>query len=160
MANWGGPIFIISIFWLGWTSYPSISILVPATAGLLTGISLTFIFVRTSFPERRPPNFPFKARSDELHHRHLSASCGIGIGGEYCGSKFVRRCISCGYHCRSLEVFEIPLIFPSGHPAIRESNVRGIEPSHCIDRARRCIPLARSSAVPTPQMGSCSAQEK
>ena len=50
MANWGGPIFIISIFWLGWTSYPTISIWAPLMAGLLNGISLTFIFVRIVFP--------------------------------------------------------------------------------------------------------------
>ena len=42
---------IISIFWLGWTSYPSISLWAPMMAGLLIGISLTFIFVSTTFPE-------------------------------------------------------------------------------------------------------------
>ena len=51
MANWGGPMFITAIFWLGWTSYPSISIWAPMMAGFLLGISLTFIFVSLVFPE-------------------------------------------------------------------------------------------------------------
>lgn len=43
--------FVIAIFWLGWTSYPSISIWAPMMSGLLLGIALTFIFVSLAFPE-------------------------------------------------------------------------------------------------------------
>ena len=161
MAHWGGPLFIISIFWLGWTSYPSISIWVPMMAGLPLGISLVFLFVSAVVSEKyRPPDSSMTtARSNKLYHRYISASRGIGVGGNDCGPKFVWRCIPCK-HSRSLEVFEVPLIFQFGCPAVRESNVRGTKSSHRIDCARCRILPAGSSAVLTPQMGSRSAQEK
>jgi len=45
MAKWGGPILAISMFWFGWTSYPSISLWAPLMAGLGVGLSLVFLFL-------------------------------------------------------------------------------------------------------------------
>ena len=39
------PIFAISFFWFGWTSYPSISFWAPMLSGLAMGFSVIFIFV-------------------------------------------------------------------------------------------------------------------
>lgn len=39
------PIFALSFFWFGWTSYPSISFWAPMLAGLAMGFSVVFIFV-------------------------------------------------------------------------------------------------------------------
>jgi hypothetical protein len=45
MAKWGGPILAISMFWFGWTSYPSISLWAPVVAGLGVGLSLIMLFL-------------------------------------------------------------------------------------------------------------------
>ncbi|EJD04165.1 MFS general substrate transporter [Fomitiporia mediterranea MF3/22] len=39
------PIFAVSFFWFGWTSYPSISFWAPMLAGLAMGFSVVFIFL-------------------------------------------------------------------------------------------------------------------
>jgi hypothetical protein len=51
MSLYGGPLFIAGIFWLGWTSYPSISLWAPLMAGFPIGIALIFLFVWL-FPSR------------------------------------------------------------------------------------------------------------
>jgi MFS family permease len=48
MSLYGGPLFIAGIFWLGWTSYPSISLWAPLMAGFPIGISLIFLFLSLS----------------------------------------------------------------------------------------------------------------
>ncbi|KAI5121794.1 hypothetical protein M0805_009786 [Coniferiporia weirii] len=45
MAIVGAPVFAISFFWFGWTSYPSISFWVPMMAGGGMGLSVVFIFL-------------------------------------------------------------------------------------------------------------------
>ncbi|KAH8108013.1 MFS general substrate transporter [Cristinia sonorae] len=42
---WASPIFAISFFWFGWTSYPSISFWAPMLAGLAIGFSTVWIFL-------------------------------------------------------------------------------------------------------------------
>ena len=42
---YGAPVYALSFFWFGWTSYPSISFWVPMLAGLAMGLSVVFIFV-------------------------------------------------------------------------------------------------------------------
>jgi hypothetical protein len=49
MSIVGGGIFVVSFFWFGWTSYPSISYWSPMLAGGAFGLSVTMIFV-SSFP--------------------------------------------------------------------------------------------------------------
>jgi len=44
LAVIGAPIFAISFFWFGWTSYPSISYWAPLTAGFAIGLSTIMIF--------------------------------------------------------------------------------------------------------------------
>lgn len=44
----GAPLFAISFFWFGWTSFPSISFWSPLFAGGLMGFSIFLIFVGTS----------------------------------------------------------------------------------------------------------------
>lgn len=39
-----GPFFIIAYFWLGWTSYPSIPVIVPMLAGLWFGAGSLLLF--------------------------------------------------------------------------------------------------------------------
>lgn len=41
----GAPVFAISFFWFGWTSYPSISYWAPMLSGLPMGFGITFINV-------------------------------------------------------------------------------------------------------------------
>ncbi|EJT97844.1 MFS general substrate transporter [Dacryopinax primogenitus] len=45
MAIVGGPLFAISFFWFGWTSYPSISFWSPMMATFPLGIGITLIFL-------------------------------------------------------------------------------------------------------------------
>ncbi|KAF5013568.1 hypothetical protein FDECE_428 [Fusarium decemcellulare] len=45
LACIGGPLIIISLFWLGWTSYPSIHPAVPAMSGLLFGAGYLVMFM-------------------------------------------------------------------------------------------------------------------
>ncbi|KAF5323409.1 hypothetical protein D9611_005791 [Ephemerocybe angulata] len=40
-----GPLFAISFFWFGWTSFPSVSFWVPLMSGLLMGFSIQLIFL-------------------------------------------------------------------------------------------------------------------
>ncbi|KDN35401.1 hypothetical protein RSAG8_11622, partial [Rhizoctonia solani AG-8 WAC10335] len=40
---WAAPLYAISFFWFGWTSYPSISYLAPAFSGILSGFSVALI---------------------------------------------------------------------------------------------------------------------
>lgn len=42
---WAAPIFAISFFWFGWTSYPHISYWAPMLAGLAMGFSIVWIFL-------------------------------------------------------------------------------------------------------------------
>ncbi|KAH6916843.1 polyamine transporter 1 [Coprinopsis sp. MPI-PUGE-AT-0042] len=41
----GGPLFALSFFWFGWTSFPSISYWAPMLSGLLIGFSMQLIFL-------------------------------------------------------------------------------------------------------------------
>ncbi|KAH6971332.1 major facilitator superfamily domain-containing protein [Ilyonectria destructans] len=45
LACGGGPLVVTSLFWLGWTSYPSIHPAVPALSGLLFGTGYLIIFM-------------------------------------------------------------------------------------------------------------------
>jgi len=45
VALCGAPLFAISFFWFGWTSYPSISFWAPALSGLFMGCSVVWIFL-------------------------------------------------------------------------------------------------------------------
>lgn len=45
MAFIAGPLFSVSFFWFGWTSFPSISYWAPLMAGLLMGFAIQLIFV-------------------------------------------------------------------------------------------------------------------
>lgn len=42
---YAAPIFAISFFWFGWSSYPSVSFWVPMLAGLPMGFSIIWIFL-------------------------------------------------------------------------------------------------------------------
>ncbi|KAI0348401.1 MFS general substrate transporter [Trametopsis cervina] len=44
-ALWAGPMFAISFFWFGWTSYPSVSYWAPLLSTLLLGFSVVWIFL-------------------------------------------------------------------------------------------------------------------
>ncbi|THG98447.1 hypothetical protein EW145_g7424 [Phellinidium pouzarii] len=41
----GAPIFAVSFFWFGWTSFPSISYWAPMVAGGAMGLSIVFLFL-------------------------------------------------------------------------------------------------------------------
>ncbi|KAK8920455.1 Polyamine transporter 3 [Metarhizium anisopliae] len=45
LATVGGPLFVISLFWLGFTAKPSISFVVPMLAGLPFGMGFQLIFM-------------------------------------------------------------------------------------------------------------------
>lgn len=42
---YASPIFAVSFFWFGWTSYTSISLWAPLMSGLLMGFSVVWIFL-------------------------------------------------------------------------------------------------------------------
>ncbi|KAI9005541.1 major facilitator superfamily domain-containing protein [Hyaloraphidium curvatum] len=44
----GGPIFVVGLFWLAWTCYPSIHWIVPALAGIPLGAGVLTIFMSLS----------------------------------------------------------------------------------------------------------------
>jgi hypothetical protein len=44
-ALWAGPMFAISFFWFGWTSYPSISFWAPLMSSSILGFSVVWIFL-------------------------------------------------------------------------------------------------------------------
>jgi hypothetical protein len=46
IALLASPLFAISFFWFGWTSYPSIPFWSPLFAGGLMGFSILLLFVR------------------------------------------------------------------------------------------------------------------
>ena len=45
LACFGGPLFCISLFWLGWTARPDVPWIVPVLAGLPFGIGFLLIFM-------------------------------------------------------------------------------------------------------------------
>lgn len=45
IALWAAPMFAISFFWFGWTSYPSVSFWAPMMAGFPLGWSIVWIFL-------------------------------------------------------------------------------------------------------------------
>ena len=45
LCLYASPIFAISFFWFGWTSYPSISLWAPMLSGLAMGFSVVWIFL-------------------------------------------------------------------------------------------------------------------
>ncbi|KAG8685542.1 hypothetical protein FRC08_013054 [Ceratobasidium sp. 394] len=45
MALLAGPLYALSFFWFGWTSYPSISFFAPAFSGALSGFSIILLFL-------------------------------------------------------------------------------------------------------------------
>ncbi|KAG8933240.1 hypothetical protein FRC01_010229 [Tulasnella sp. 417] len=44
-SMYAAPLFAISFFWFGWTSFPSISLWAPLMAGLVMGFSIVLIFL-------------------------------------------------------------------------------------------------------------------
>ncbi|GJE99749.1 MFS general substrate transporter [Phanerochaete sordida] len=44
-AIWAAPLFAVSFFWFGWTSYPSVSFWAPMLAGGLLGFSIVWLFL-------------------------------------------------------------------------------------------------------------------
>ena len=44
-AIWAAPVFAISFFWFGWTSYPTVSFWAPMLAGAPLGFSIIWIFL-------------------------------------------------------------------------------------------------------------------
>ncbi len=47
-AFYGAPLFMISFFWFGWTSFPNISLWAPLMSGLFMGIGIILIYVSAS----------------------------------------------------------------------------------------------------------------
>ena len=45
MTLWASPMFAISFFWFGWTSFPSVSYWAPMMAGFTLGWSIVWIFL-------------------------------------------------------------------------------------------------------------------
>ncbi|KAF8958850.1 major facilitator superfamily domain-containing protein [Flammula alnicola] len=45
MALIAGPVFAISFFWFGWTSFPSVSLWAPLMSGVPVGFSISWIFL-------------------------------------------------------------------------------------------------------------------
>ncbi|KAH9893852.1 major facilitator superfamily transporter [Xylariomycetidae sp. FL2044] len=45
LATLGGPLFVISLFWLGWTSRPDIPLVVPLLGGIPFGMGFQLIFM-------------------------------------------------------------------------------------------------------------------
>ncbi|CAE6450446.1 unnamed protein product [Rhizoctonia solani] len=45
MALLAGPLYAVSFFWFGWTSYPSISYFAPAFSGALSGFTIVLLFL-------------------------------------------------------------------------------------------------------------------
>lgn len=45
VCMWGAPVFALSFFWFGWTSYPSVSYWAPLMAGVPLGCSIVFLFL-------------------------------------------------------------------------------------------------------------------
>ncbi|KAH7317498.1 MFS general substrate transporter [Rhizoctonia solani] len=45
MALLAAPLYAVSFFWFGWTSYPSISYFAPAFSGALSGFSIVLLFL-------------------------------------------------------------------------------------------------------------------
>ncbi|RPD64093.1 MFS general substrate transporter [Lentinus tigrinus ALCF2SS1-7] len=41
---WAAPIYTISFFWFGWTSYPTVSYWAPLTSGVPMGLAIVFLF--------------------------------------------------------------------------------------------------------------------
>lgn len=45
VCMWASPVFAISFFWFGWTSYSSVSYWAPLMAGVPLGVSVIFLFL-------------------------------------------------------------------------------------------------------------------
>lgn len=45
MTLWASPMFAITFFWFGWTSYPSVSFWAPMMSGFTLGWSIVWIFL-------------------------------------------------------------------------------------------------------------------
>ncbi|KAI0776346.1 MFS general substrate transporter [Trametes elegans] len=45
ICMWGAPLYTISFFWFGWTSYPSVSYWAPLMAGFPMGFAIIWIFL-------------------------------------------------------------------------------------------------------------------
>ncbi|KAI0324201.1 MFS general substrate transporter [Cubamyces sp. BRFM 1775] len=45
LCLWAAPMFAVSFFWFGWTSYPSVSYWAPLAAGIPLGTSIVFLFL-------------------------------------------------------------------------------------------------------------------
>ncbi|KAH9926318.1 MFS general substrate transporter [Epithele typhae] len=45
ICMWAAPIYTLSFFWFGWTSFPSVSYWAPLLAGLPMGVAVTFLFL-------------------------------------------------------------------------------------------------------------------
>ncbi|KAI0788630.1 MFS general substrate transporter [Abortiporus biennis] len=45
LCMWASPVFAISFFWFGWTSYPHVSLWAPLMSGLFMGFSVVWLFL-------------------------------------------------------------------------------------------------------------------
>ena len=79
------PLFAISFFWFGWTSYPSIPLWSPLFAGGLMGLSIFLIFVSTlSYLPFLLADIVVLVILDQLYSRCVSLRSSVGVGGQHC----------------------------------------------------------------------------
>ena len=45
ICMWAAPIYTISFFWFGWTSYPSVPLWAPLASGIPMGVAIVFLFL-------------------------------------------------------------------------------------------------------------------
>lgn len=82
MGVLGGTLFMLSFFWFGWTSYPSVSFWAPMLAGGCLGLALTLTFVSSlSLMCMKLIVYWGLAELVQLYLGHVPLSRGVGFGG-------------------------------------------------------------------------------
>lgn len=126
MAQWGGPILAISMFWFGWTSYPWINYWVPVVSGLGLGLSVVLLFL-SLFNYIIDAYLPVAASALASSTVVRSAfGAGFPLFGKQMYETLDPRIASTVLAACTLLLVPVPFVFEKYGPAIRKRSKYGL----------------------------------
>lgn len=121
LACAGGPLYAISLFWLGWSVHPSTHWSIPALSGVIFGIGIDLTFMAlTNYLTDAYDIFSASALASSVFTRNISAALLVSLASyemyERLGVQWA--CTLLGLVCVLLSV--VPFAFIKYGPALRE----------------------------------------
>jgi hypothetical protein len=120
LACAGGPLYAISLFWLGWSSRPEIHWLVPASSGVIFGIGIDLTFMAlNNYVTDAYGIYSASALASSVFSRNLAAALLVPLATYqmYAALGVGWACSLLGFVC--LVLSPIPFLFIRYGPVLR-----------------------------------------